>query len=88
MTRTHLLGTTASTAGLALTSPAIPADAGGKLAHSVENAAARLDCGRTTIYALLQAGRLRAVKLNGRTLVLESSLRELLSGLPTIGRAA
>jgi excisionase family DNA binding protein len=52
-----------------------------KLAHSIQRAANRLDCGRTTIYGLIRNGQLQAVKLGSRTLVLESSLQRLLSKL-------
>ena len=54
----------------------------GRLAHSVENAARRLDVGRTTIFHLIRSGRLRAVKLNGRTLVPDDALCALLADLP------
>ena len=53
-----------------------------RIAHSVEHAAERLDCGRTTIFALIREKRLHAVKLKGRTLIPEDSLRALIATLP------
>ena len=55
-----------------------------RLAHSVENAAALLDVGRTTIFELIRVGRLRAVKLGGRTLIPDAALREFLINLPAV----
>lgn len=60
----------------------------GQLAHSINGVAMKLDCGRTTVYELIRDGRLKAVKLGSRTLVLESSLRGLLSDLPPFKRTA
>ncbi len=57
-----------------------------KLAHSIRNTAALLDCGRTTVYKLLAAQKLQAVKLGGRTLVLDASVRALLAGLPSAAK--
>lgn len=54
-----------------------------KLTHSIASTANVLDCGRTTVYQLLNEGKLQAVKLGGRTLVLDSSIRKLLSNLPS-----
>jgi len=54
------------------------------LAHSVENAAALLDVGRTTVFELIRTGRLRAVKLGGRTLIPDAALRDFLATLPTV----
>ena len=53
-----------------------------KLTYSIASTAEVLDCGRTTVYQLLNEGKLQAVKLGGRTLVLDTSIRELLSNLP------
>ena len=55
-----------------------------RLAHSVEAAAKRLSCGRTTVFELIRDGRLKAVRLNGRTLIPEEALRELLASLPVV----
>ena len=55
-----------------------------RLAHGVENAAALLDVGRTTVFELIRTGRLRAVKLGGRTLIPDAALREFLASLPTV----
>ncbi len=54
-----------------------------KLARSIRSTAALLDCGRTTVYELLKAKKLEAVKLGGRTLVLDASIRALLATLPS-----
>jgi excisionase family DNA binding protein len=56
-----------------------------RLARSIRNTATLLDCGRTTVYELLKAGKLKAVKLGGRTLVLDASIRVLLASLPPAG---
>ncbi|MBL6458822.1 helix-turn-helix domain-containing protein [Belnapia sp. T6] len=53
-----------------------------RLAYSVDDAAKRIGCGRTTVFGLIRTGRLAAVKLGGRTLVTESALSTLLASLP------
>jgi excisionase family DNA binding protein len=40
--------------------------------------------GRTTIYKLIKEGKLEAVKLGSRTLILDSSVRTLLANLPRL----
>jgi len=68
-----------------LSPPEIPAPLDGtRLAHSVENAAALLDVGRTTVFELIRTGRLRAVKLGGRTLIPDAALRDFLATLPAV----
>ena len=50
------------------------------LAFSVKDACQALSIGKTTIFALLKEGRLRAVKIGGRTLIPTDSIRSLLNG--------
>jgi excisionase family DNA binding protein len=57
-------------------------------AFTIEGACQRLgNIGRTTIYGLIAAGRLEAVKLGSRTLVTAASINALIANLPraTIG---
>lgn len=55
-----------------------------KLAHTIPEAVASTGIGRTTLYALIKEGKLEAVKLGSRTLVLDSSIRALLASLPRL----
>jgi excisionase family DNA binding protein len=52
------------------------------LAHSVEEAATRANCGRTTIYAAIKSGALKARKIGRRTIILNEDLRAWLASLP------
>jgi excisionase family DNA binding protein len=45
------------------------------LAHPVNVAASRLGIGRTTLYEEIRSGRLKAIKIGGRTLLTETDLR-------------
>ena len=58
------------------------------LAHSVEEAATRANCGRTTVYAAIKSGALKARKIGRRTIILEEDLRRWLVSLPMQGGAA
>jgi excisionase family DNA binding protein len=49
------------------------------LAHSVDVAHRRLGIGKTTLYELIAAGRIRAVKVGARTLIPESELQRFLA---------
>lgn len=49
-----------------------------RLAYSVKEACAVTGFGKTTLYALISAGRLRAVKIGKRTLIPSSSLNGLI----------
>ncbi len=51
-----------------------------KLAYSIREACEATSLGKTTIFNHIAAGRLRAVKVCGRTLIPADSLEELLSG--------
>jgi excisionase family DNA binding protein len=53
-------------------------------AFSIAEACAAARIGRTTIYKEIGAGRLRAIKHGGRTLVLPSDLRRWLESGPPI----
>jgi excisionase family DNA binding protein len=48
-----------------------------QLAHSIDDAAARLGVSVSTIWRLIRSGQLRTVKILGRTLVPESELQRL-----------
>lgn len=51
------------------------------LAYSVETAADLLGLGRTLLYAELNSGRLKGVKVGRRTLIPESSIQQWLQNL-------
>lgn len=55
-----------------------------RLAHTINGATELLQCGRSTIYELLKQRKLEGVKLGSRTLVLDTSIRELLASLPRV----
>ena len=57
------------------------------LAHSVEEAATRANCGRTTVYAAIKARSLTARKIGRRTIILDEDLRRWLVSLPMQGDA-
>ena len=50
-----------------------------KLAYSISEACEASSLGRTTIYALIGAGKLQAVRVGGRTVIPAASLRALVS---------
>jgi excisionase family DNA binding protein len=52
------------------------------LAHSVEEAATRANCGRTTVYAAIKSRALTARKIGRRTIILDEDLRGWLASLP------
>lgn len=52
------------------------------LAYTVERALSACGIGRTKFYEEIAAGRLKARKVGGRTLVLASDLRAWLEALP------
>lgn len=51
-----------------------------KLAYSVKQTCEVSSLGRTSIYALIAEGKLKVIRIGGRTLILAESLRDLLSG--------
>lgn len=51
-----------------------------KLAYSIKEACAASSLGRTSIWIHIKEGRLRAVRLGGRTLIPADSLHALVNG--------
>ena len=51
-----------------------------KIAYSVREACEVSSLGRTTIYAHISANRLKANRINGRTVILADSLHALITG--------
>lgn len=51
-----------------------------KIGYSIREACRASSLGRTTIYNHIAAGRLRAVRVGGRTIIPAESLNALLSG--------
>ncbi len=51
-----------------------------KLAYSVKQTCEVSSLGRTKVYALIAEGKLKVVRIGGRTLILAESLNDLLSG--------
>ena len=51
-----------------------------KLAYSIREACEASSLGKTTIYSLIAASRLRAVRVGGRTVIPADSLSALLNG--------
>jgi len=59
----------------------------GRLAYRVEDFAFAAGIGRTTVYAEIAAGRLKARKVGKRTLILDEDGRAFLSSLPELQAA-
>lgn len=51
-----------------------------KIAFSIKEAAAATSLGRTTIFAHIASGRLKAVRVGGRTIIPAEALHALISG--------
>ena len=51
-----------------------------KLAYSIREACAASSLGRTNLYSQISSGRLRAVRVGGRTLIPAESLHALIAG--------
>ena len=51
-----------------------------KLGYSIREACQASSLGRTTIYSHIAAGRLRAVRVGGRTIIPAESLHALIAG--------
>jgi len=58
-----------------------------KLAYSIREACEASSLGRTTIYALIGAGKLQAIRIGGRTVIPAESLNALISSTDPIGEA-
>lgn len=54
-----------------------------KLAYSVNDLLAALPLGRTSIYASIKTGKLRATKFGKKTLFLASDVSDFLASLPS-----
>ena len=52
------------------------------LAHTIDDITLSAKCGRTTIYAAIKSGGLRARKIGRRTIILDEDLRSWLASLP------
>jgi excisionase family DNA binding protein len=51
-----------------------------KIAYSIKEACKASSLGRTTLYAHIAAGRLRAVRIGGRTIIPAEALHALIAG--------
>ena len=51
-----------------------------KLAYSIREACEATSLSRTTVYAHISSGRLRAVRVGGRTIIPTESLLQLING--------
>ncbi len=51
-----------------------------KLAYSIKEACRTSSLGRSTLYAHIAAGRLRVVRVGGRTIIPAESLQALIAG--------
>jgi predicted DNA-binding transcriptional regulator AlpA len=47
-----------------------------------------LSVSHATLYRLINAGRLDARKIDGKTVITEQSIRQFIAGLPKVGEAA
>jgi excisionase family DNA binding protein len=52
-----------------------------KILHSVNGAADKLDVGRSTVYGLIAAKKITAVKIGRRTLITDQSIQQLVDDL-------
>lgn len=59
-----------------------------RLAVTLPVASVMLGVSRSTLYVLAGEGKLKAVKVGGRTLITTASIRDFLDGLPLAGIAA
>jgi hypothetical protein len=53
-----------------------------RLAHTIEDAVRITTAGRTSIYAAIKGGELKARKIGRRTIILDEDLRAWLASLP------
>lgn len=63
-------------------------EAEGPLLHTVVGAGQQLNLGRSTIYELMKAGKLKSVLVNGSRRIPDSALREFVDQLVSAGDAA
>ena len=56
-----------------------------KAAYTVKETETLLSISHTTVYELLKTNRLKAAKLNNKTLILSKDIAEFLSNLPAQG---
>jgi excisionase family DNA binding protein len=54
------------------------------MAYSIDEVCKAAKLGRTSVYAAIKAGELKARKLGRRTLILHDDLIAFLNGLPTV----
>lgn len=55
-----------------------------KIAYSIPEALEASGLGRTTLYKLIKEGRLEARKIGSRTVILRSSLVDLINNAPAV----
>lgn len=53
------------------------------VAHTIKDTTLQVKCGRTTIYAAIKSGHLKARKIGRRTIILDRELQEWLASLPS-----
>jgi excisionase family DNA binding protein len=63
--------------------PTLPGDK--PFAHTIQDTTLHAKCGRTTIYAAIKSGALKARKIGRRTIILDEDLRGWLASLPLCG---
>lgn len=51
-----------------------------KIAYSIREASQATSLGRTTLYNYIASGRLKAIRVGGRTVILAESLKALIGG--------
>lgn len=67
---------------------ATPAASSLRALYSPKEAEGILGISHATLYRLIKAGRLDARKLDGKTVITDGSIRQLIAALPKIGDAA
>jgi hypothetical protein len=59
-----------------------------RLAYSINGFAERADMGRTTVYAEIRAGKLKAKRRGSRTIITAEAARAYLDSLPDVPASA